>query len=1203
MKVLQINLHHSKAASAALLLRLASGEVDIVLVQEPWITGDRICGLRTRDFTLFFSRGKGKPRTCILVKNKFNSFILPQFSGGDLTVVGLALGNRIFRLASFYFGHDDEGPLPPAYFQDLVRNTQPTTILIMGGDANAHHTQWGSTDINDRGESILNYLINTNLNICNRGNNPTFITKNRREVLDITLVSDTFSDQICAWRVSNEHSFSDHRYIEFCWQDTNPTVPSKIKNLRRTNWGYYTRLITKQLALKHLYTPENEAQLDNLVDYFTKQCSDALQKACPNRTYKKPRKPPWWTRELEALRRECRKEFNAAKRSNSESSWNCYKSRLSTYKMALRKAKRTSWANFCSEIESTTEGARLRRILSKFPVSPSCLQDENGGWTDSSSGTLNLLMDTHFPGSCSSVSRTATNSTSFPAQLIKSVVSRKKVKWAVSTFEPFKSPGPDGIIPAQLQRTLPQVLPWLQEIFAGCLRMNHVPTCWKEVRVVFIPKAGKASHVSPSDFRPISLSSFLLKTLERLIDFYMRQTIDPVKISNAQHAYIRGRSTDSALHSLVSTIEESLEAKEYTLSAFLDIAGAFNNVLPCAVTQALMDLGVEPALVMFVCQLLTNRAVSSELGGSSVRRFVNRGTPQGGVLSPFLWVVTLNQLLHRMERGGFRVIAYADDVVVITKGKFPQTLCDLMETALATLSSWAVECGLSVNPTKTELVLFTRKYKIPNLRPPKLNNVRLEISDRAKYLGVILDKKLLWNYNLEERIKKAYTALFACKKTIGKKWGFSPSIVRWIYTAVVRPILLYGILVWWPTVCKSSALIKLNKVQRSAELCITGALRTTPTEALNTMLHLPPLDLMAREGATIAALRLRESGLIKSSGGHARVLNSATIPTTTDFCVTNINFTQLYDVYIPTRRDWESRPHFIEGAVNIYTDGSKLDGRIGGGVFFPEQGIETFFRLPNHCSVYQAEILAIQEAVNCLPQTCAGDSEVFIFTDSQAALKALRSFTDNCKTISECRKSLNEMAQQFRIHLIWVPGHRDIEGNEKADELARRGTTAAILPGKDRVGIPWATFKLQCKQDTINRAKERWRTLSSCTTARKTWPSYNLKRTTSLLSFRRTDLSNLVGVLTGHCLIGQHALRLGREANDCCRSCKCPDEEESVEHFLCHCLALSRRRLASFGQPTLLSLNELSEIGIKEIGRFIVSSKWFSGEMTLQQRL
>jgi len=155
-------------------------------------------------------------------------------------------------------------------------------------------------------------------------------------------------------------------------------------------------------------------------------------------------------------------------------------------------------------------------------------------------------------------------------------------------------------------------------------------------------------------------------------------------------------------------------------------------------------------------------------------RNVSRGTPQGGVLSPLLWVLVVNKLLSLLEEAGTKVVAYADDVDILLQGKFPQTLCNLMETALSILSRWTAVCGLGVNPEKTELVLFTRKYKIPNLILPKLHQMRLTLSNQAKYLGVILDKKLLWTDN----IRKAAVAFFACKKAIGRKWGFSPMIVH-----------------------------------------------------------------------------------------------------------------------------------------------------------------------------------------------------------------------------------------------------------------------------------------------------------------------------------------------------------------------------------------------------------------------------------------
>jgi len=82
VQFLQINMHHSKAAYAALLIRLATGNIDVVLFQEPWIVGNNICGLSTPLYKLFDTKGKGKTRTGILTKAHF---LIPQFSEGDLT--------------------------------------------------------------------------------------------------------------------------------------------------------------------------------------------------------------------------------------------------------------------------------------------------------------------------------------------------------------------------------------------------------------------------------------------------------------------------------------------------------------------------------------------------------------------------------------------------------------------------------------------------------------------------------------------------------------------------------------------------------------------------------------------------------------------------------------------------------------------------------------------------------------------------------------------------------------------------------------------------------------------------------------------------------------------------------------------------------------------------------------------------------------
>jgi len=95
----------------------------------------------------------------------------------------------------------------------------------------------------------------------------------------------------------------------------------------------------------------------------------------------------------------------------------------------------------------------------------------------------------------------------------------------------------------------------LKKIFQSILAVGELPTAWQESKVVFIPKAEKASHTTAKDFRPTSLTSFLLKSFERTISLHIRATVDPTQISEAQHAYTKGKSTESALHLVANCIE------------------------------------------------------------------------------------------------------------------------------------------------------------------------------------------------------------------------------------------------------------------------------------------------------------------------------------------------------------------------------------------------------------------------------------------------------------------------------------------------------------------------------------------------------------------------------------------------------------------------------------------------------------------------
>jgi len=106
------------------------------------------------------------------------------------------------------------------------------------------------------------------------------------------------------------------------------------------------------------------------------------------------------------------------------------------------------------------------------------------------------------------------------------------------------------------------------------------------------------------DYRLISLSSFLLKTLERLQDLYLRIKLIPQAFSGAQRAYLKGRSVETALHRSVGTIEGSLQRKEFALSAFLDVEGAFNNVRIESTSAALVKINLHPRITRWLSNML-----------------------------------------------------------------------------------------------------------------------------------------------------------------------------------------------------------------------------------------------------------------------------------------------------------------------------------------------------------------------------------------------------------------------------------------------------------------------------------------------------------------------------------------------------------------------------------------------------------------------
>jgi hypothetical protein len=110
-----------------------------------------------------------------------------------------------------------------------------------------------------------------------------------------------------------------------------------------------------------------------------------------------------------------------------------------------------------------------------------------------------------------------------------------------------------------------------------------------------------------------------------------------------------------------------------------------------------------------------------------------------------------------------------------------------MQWAYHTVETWYKEVGLSVNPDKTDFVVFTRR-KLPSFFEPHFFGVILSRSMSVEYLRVILDSRLNWREHVDDKLRKAPYLLWACDAMCGLR----PKVVLWLYVSIIRPsITLY----------------------------------------------------------------------------------------------------------------------------------------------------------------------------------------------------------------------------------------------------------------------------------------------------------------------------------------------------------------------------------------------------------------------------
>ena len=379
-------------------------------------------------------------------------------------------------------------------------------------------------------------------------------------------------------------------------------------------------------------------------------------------------------------------------------------------------------------------------------------------------------------------------------------------------------------------------------------------------------------------------------------------------------------------------------------------------------------------------------------------------------------------------------------------------------------------------------------------------------------------------------------------------------------------VILYGSHLWAGNITKTNA-EKLKRLNRLALLGFSKVHKGTPTASLETIYDVPPIHLVAMELGFSATDRILKATKVSWSGvgprkkGHLLAIQERKPDLPNGASDLDNTFTHNWE----TKALISQNPAAPESRTRteVFTDGSKMEGKTGCGLSVQQNGVEIFggkFGLPPYTSVYQAELYAIEKALIYL-DTFNIRGPVTIHTDSLSAIHALQKH----EIVShQCLQTINRINlygthNDLRIH--WIKAHAGNPGNERADELAKAGTK--LPPPCTLVKLSLKSRKLMYREHTYLSWDQEWQQASNDYKRTRVWfPKLHPTLSRQMFKLSRHDLASCVQWITGFCNLQRHKHKKNPLVSDICRLCH--TDAETPEHLSFFCPRLLHLRSSIF---------------------------------------
>ena len=372
------------------------------------------------------------------------------------------------------------------------------------------------------------------------------------------------------------------------------------------------------------------------------------------------------------------------------------------------------------------------------------------------------------------------------------------------------SPGHDELPPFVAKTCMDGYIEPITHLVNESLKSGIFPSELKLARVVPIFKSGDPSLLT--NYRPISVLSFFSKILKKIVynivfDFLCENEI----LYDYQFGFRSKHSTQQALITLVNNVTKSLDGSNIVISLFIDLKKAFDTVHHRILLRKLYAYGIRGILLKWFESYLSDRSQYVIYDGvESEIRPVECGVPQGSILGPLLFIISMNDICNVSDL--MFAIMYADDTCFLMNGTDLHKLIKQLNVELDSLCTWFKSNKLSLNTQKTFYMIFhrARLKSIDGINNDVImdNNALIKVNS-IKYIGVIIDNKLNWIDHItyvKNKISKGLGIMYKARRYLHK------SSLRNLYHAYIYPYLTYCIEVWGcASKCQLNALLLLQK--------------------------------------------------------------------------------------------------------------------------------------------------------------------------------------------------------------------------------------------------------------------------------------------------------------------------------------------------------------------------------------------------------